>query len=73
MSLVRQHSVQHGVVHICIQEYRAPGLWVGNAAFGGALDMWSLGCVAAELKEGTLLFYPDAVEPVASDYFRLRL
>ena len=34
---------------ICTLEYRAPDVLLGNHLFGPDVDMWSLGCVAAEL------------------------
>ena len=33
----------------CTAEYRAPDLFLGSHRFGADLDMWSLGCVAAEM------------------------
>lgn len=35
--------------------YRAPELLLGASAFGPAVDMWSLGCVLAELMSGRTL------------------
>ena len=37
------------VVPICTPQYRAPDMILGNVLFGPDLDLWSLGCVAAEL------------------------
>ena len=36
-------------VPICTPQYRPPDLLLGCVRFGADLDMWSLGCVAAEL------------------------
>ncbi|KAA0161499.1 hypothetical protein FNF31_03782 [Cafeteria roenbergensis] len=41
--------------------FRAPELLLGSTTYGSALDMWSVGCVAAELLLGRPLF-PAAVE-----------
>ena len=35
--------------HVCTPETRAPDVFLGNTRFGTDLDMWSLGCVAAEM------------------------
>lgn len=40
--------------------YRAPELLLGCEAYGPAVDVWSLGCVAAELLLGRPLFQPSA-------------
>ena len=36
-------------VPICTPTYRAPDVLLGSLRFGADLDLWSLGCVAAEL------------------------
>ncbi len=36
-------------VHICTSQYRPPDMLLGSLRFGPDLDLWSLGCVAAEL------------------------
>ena len=36
-------------VPACTAEYRAPDVFLGNLDFGADLDLWSMGCVAAEL------------------------
>lgn len=40
--------------------YRAPELLLGRAAYGSAVDVWSLGCVMAELATGAALFPGDS-------------
>lgn len=39
--------------------YRAPELLLGCGEYGPAVDVWSLGCVAAELLLGRTLFQPS--------------
>ena len=36
-------------VPVCTAEYRAPDVCLGSIDFGADLDLWSMGCVAAEL------------------------
>ena len=45
-------------VPICTVTYHAPDMLLGSERFGTDLDMWSLGCVAAELFLRELLFQP---------------
>ena len=43
---------------ICTAEYRSPEVFLGSLHFGKGLDLWSLGCVAAELFLRRPLFQP---------------
>ena len=45
-------------VPICTAEYRAPDVFLGNLDYGADLDLWSMGCVAAELYLRRPLFEP---------------
>ena len=45
-------------VPICTVQYRAPDMLLGSQRFGPDLDLWSLGCVAAELFLREPLFQP---------------
>ena len=56
------------VVTICTAEYRPPDLFLGNGRFSQALDMWSLGCVAAELFLRSALFSPSVRSPREHDF-----
>eukprot|EP01063_Lacrimia_lanifica_P009801 TRINITY_DN16673_c0_g2_i1.p1 TRINITY_DN16673_c0_g2~~TRINITY_DN16673_c0_g2_i1.p1 ORF type:complete len:385 (+),score=95.77 TRINITY_DN16673_c0_g2_i1:758-1912(+) len=47
--------------HVCTLWYRAPELLVGTRVYGGAVDIWSVGCVIGELFLGTPLL-PGATE-----------
>ena len=38
--------------------YRSPELLLGGTVYTPAIDMWSIGCIHAELRLGTKLFYP---------------
>jgi serine/threonine protein kinase len=44
------------VAYICSRYYRAPELIFGVTTYGSAIDIWSLGCVFAELLIGKPLF-----------------
>jgi len=43
-------------VPICTAQYRSPDVLLGSQRFGTDLDMWSVGCVAAELHQRKMLF-----------------
>ncbi len=45
-------------VHNCMSQYRPPDMLLGSLRFGPDLDLWSLGCVAAELFLREPLFQP---------------
>jgi cyclin-dependent kinase-like len=36
--------------------YRAPELLLGSRRYSGAVDVWALGCIMAELSDGQPLF-----------------
>jgi glycogen synthase kinase 3 beta len=40
------------VSYICSRYYRAPELIFGNSDYGCVIDVWSVGCVIAELMLG---------------------
>ena len=40
------------VSYICSRYYRAPELIFGNSDYNYAIDVWSVGCVIAELMLG---------------------
>ncbi|KAL6058645.1 Glycogen synthase kinase-3 beta [Balamuthia mandrillaris] len=44
------------VAYICSRYYRAPELIFGATAYSSAIDIWSMGCVFAELMLGQPLF-----------------
>ncbi len=44
------------IAYICSRFYRAPELILGNANYNTAVDVWSAGCVLAEMLQGTPLF-----------------
>ena len=44
------------ISYICSRYYRAPELIFGATQYTTAIDMWSLGCVMAELLLGSPLF-----------------
>ena len=46
-------------VPVCTPEYRAPDVFLGSRNFGADLDLWSMGCVAAELFLRRPLFEPS--------------
>lgn len=47
------------IAYICSRYYRAPELIFGATVYTTAIDMWSVGCVMAELLTGTPLFPGD--------------
>ena len=44
------------VSYICSRYYRAPELIFGNSNYGPYIDVWSVGCVIAELMLGQPIF-----------------
>lgn len=48
------------VSYICSRYYRAPELIFGSTDYTTAIDVWSMGCVAAELLLGAPLFPGDS-------------
>lgn len=48
------------VSYICSRYYRAPELIFGATGYGHCIDVWSVGCVAAELLLGQPLFPGDS-------------
>lgn len=44
------------VSYICSRYYRAPELIFGNTNYGPYIDVWSVGCVIAELMLGQPIF-----------------
>ena len=55
-----EENSQGDTVPICTPLYRAPDMLLGSQRFGTDLDMWSLGCVGAELFLRKPLFRPQA-------------
>ncbi|KAK7197132.1 protein kinase [Novymonas esmeraldas] len=47
--VILQPSEDKNVSYICSRYYRAPELLFGALHYGSAVDMWSFGCLAAEL------------------------
>lgn len=55
--------IAHGEVnvsYICSRYYRAPELIFGATNYGNSIDVWSVGCVIAELLLGQPLFPGDS-------------
>lgn len=48
------------VAYICSRFYRAPELVVGNTSYTTAIDIWSWGCIVAEILLGQPLFPGDS-------------
>ena len=53
--------------HVCTAEYRPPDVWLGSRRYQEDLDMWSFGCVAAEVYSRQTLI-PSA--PTTRQIFR---
>jgi cyclin-dependent kinase 3 len=51
------HTYTHEVV---TQPYRAPEVLLGERRYDPAIDMWSVGCIMAELALGRVLFRGDS-------------
>ena len=49
------------VAYICSRYYRAPELIFGNTNYTTQIDVWSVGCVIAELMIGSPIFPGESV------------
>ena len=47
-------------LQVVTQYYRAPELLLGSELYGSPVDMWSIGCIFAELLLGTPIFPGDS-------------
>jgi len=54
--LPTQKSGEPNISYICSRYYRAPELIFGATEYTAAIDMWSVGCVFAELLLGQPVF-----------------
>jgi serine/threonine protein kinase len=63
---------QPNVTYVCTRFYRAPELILGRCAYGTSVDVWSFGCVLAELAFGGPLFTGDTQVDVMSRIIRIR-
>jgi len=55
-SAKRLSNNEPNVAYICSRFYRAPELIFGSQHYSSVIDVWSAGCVTAELILGTVLF-----------------
>ena len=57
-------------IHVCTPHYRPPDVALGNQHFQEDLDMWSFGCVAAELYSHRPLMDPAPAkkDPGSKDF-----
>ena len=51
--------------------YRAPEILLGGTKYGIGVDIWSIGCIMAELFIGKALFYADSEIGCIFDIFKL--
>ncbi|RRT46321.1 hypothetical protein B296_00052117 [Ensete ventricosum] len=56
MDLPYQVKGEPNISYICSRYYRAPELIFGATEYTTSIDMWSAGCVIAELLLGQVLF-----------------
>lgn len=72
MGLARkmQHikPMSNEIVTLC---YRAPEILLGGIEYGLGVDIWSIGCIMAELFLGKTLFTPDSEIGCIFDIFKL--
>jgi len=54
------------ISYICSRYYRAPELIFGATDYTSAIDVWSVGCVLAELMLGQPMFPGRALGPQSS-------
>jgi len=59
-SLHHHHTCDPMSDYVATRWYRAPELLVGDRAYGPGVDVWALGCMAAEMQSGRPLFPGDS-------------
>ena len=47
-------------IDVCTPNYKPPDVWLGSQHYREDLDMWSFGCVAAEIYSRQILIAPAA-------------
>ena len=55
-------------IHVCTPNYRPPDVWLGSQQYQEDLDMWSFGCVAAEIYSRQMLIAPAATAKHAQSH-----
>lgn len=63
LSTILQVKGEPNISYICSRYYRAPELIFGATEYTFAIDIWSVGCVLAELLLGQVIF------PVGFNFF----
>ena len=58
-SAKRYHAEDESIPYICSRFYRAPELIFGAKKYSYEIDVWSAGCVIAEMMGGSVLFKGD--------------
>ena len=53
---------EKSISYICSRYYRAPELILGKEIYGCEIDLWSIGCVIAELYLGQPIFWGQSSE-----------
>ncbi|KAI3804208.1 hypothetical protein L1987_25583 [Smallanthus sonchifolius] len=63
------------ISYICSRYYRAPELIFGATEYTNAIDMWSVGCVLAELQLGYILGTPrrEEIKCMNPHYYRIQV
>lgn len=70
--LARYHSSPVKMTdEIATTWYRAPELWFGSRLYSGAIDMWSVGCIFAEIWLRTPLFAGETDAEVLGRIFNI--
>ena len=59
LHFILQVPGEPNISYICSRYYRAPELIFGATEYTTAIDMWSVGCVMAELLLGQVCEYID--------------
>lgn len=64
-------SKSSNVAYICSRYYRAPELIFGNTDYDPSIDIWSFGCVLAEVILGKPIFQGDSTVDQLLQIFRI--
>eukprot|EP01017_Pseudomicrothorax_dubius_P037585 TRINITY_DN5528_c0_g1_i2.p1 TRINITY_DN5528_c0_g1~~TRINITY_DN5528_c0_g1_i2.p1 ORF type:complete len:262 (+),score=32.69 TRINITY_DN5528_c0_g1_i2:322-1107(+) len=70
-SAKRINRNEESIAYICSRYYRAPELFLGCTRYSDSIDIWSVGCVVAEMLIGTPLFSGETITDQLVEIIRI--
>lgn len=70
---IHNQNSERNVAYVCTRSYRAPELLFGSLHYGCEVDMWSLGCIAAEFlrTDGSRVFSAATTVDQLAEIFKV--